>query len=66
MPVILSLPGTNGSSDFGYDPSRQREGHDMECIWLKRYPATDIDVTQYSALLELLEERFAKFRDRKF
>ncbi|HLX14633.1 MAG TPA: long-chain-fatty-acid--CoA ligase, partial [Bradyrhizobium sp.] len=40
----------------------------MERIWLKRYPAgvpADIDVTQYSSLVELLEESFAKFRDRK-
>ena len=40
----------------------------MERIWLKQYPAgvpTDIDVTQYSSLVELLEESFAKFRDRK-
>jgi long-chain acyl-CoA synthetase len=40
----------------------------MERIWLKQYPAgvpADIDVTQYSSLVELLEESFAKFRDRK-
>jgi len=40
----------------------------MERIWLKRYPTgvpADIDVTQYSSLVELLEESFAKFRDRK-
>jgi long-chain acyl-CoA synthetase len=40
----------------------------MERIWLKQYPAgvpTDIDVTQYSSLVELLEESFAKFSDRK-
>ena len=40
----------------------------MERIWLKQYPAgvpTDIDVTQYSSLVELLEESFAKFADRK-
>jgi long-chain acyl-CoA synthetase len=40
----------------------------MERIWLKQYPAgvpTDIDVTQYASLVELLEESFAKFRDRK-
>ena len=36
----------------------------MERIWLKQYPAgvpADIDVTQYSSLVELLEESFAKF-----
>jgi long-chain acyl-CoA synthetase len=40
----------------------------MERIWLKHYPAgvpADIDVTQYGSLVELLEESFAKFRDRK-
>src|SRR3981081_668540 len=37
-------------------------------IWLKQYPAgvpADIDVTQYTSLVELLEEIFAKFSDRK-
>src|SRR3978361_113459 len=40
----------------------------MERIWLKQYPAgvpADIDVTQYTSLVELLEESFAKFRERK-
>jgi len=40
----------------------------MERIWLKQYPAgvpADIDVTQYSSLVELLEESFAKYRERK-
>jgi long-chain acyl-CoA synthetase len=40
----------------------------MERIWLKQYPAgvpADIDVTQYSSLVELLEESFVKFGDRK-
>ena len=40
----------------------------MERIWLKQYPAgvpADIDVTQYSSLVELLEESFEKFADRK-
>src|SRR3979411_2308905 len=40
----------------------------MERIWLKQYPAgvpADIDVTQYSSLVALLEESFAKFADRK-
>jgi long-chain acyl-CoA synthetase len=40
----------------------------MERIWLKQYPAgvpADIDLTQYASLVELLEESFAKFRDRK-
>jgi long-chain acyl-CoA synthetase len=40
----------------------------MERIWLKEYPAgvpADIDVTRYPSLVALLEESFAKFRDRK-
>jgi long-chain acyl-CoA synthetase len=40
----------------------------MERIWLKQYPAgvpADIDLTQYASLVELLEESFAKFSDRK-
>ena len=40
----------------------------MERIWLKQYPAgvpAEIDVTQYASLVALLEESFAKFRDRK-
>jgi len=40
----------------------------MERIWLKHYPAgvpADIDVTQYGSLIELLEESFSKFRERK-
>src|ERR1700727_1578526 len=45
-----------------------QRGNSMERIWLKQYPAgvpADIDVTQYSSLVELLEESFAKFSDRK-
>ncbi|MBB5049631.1 long-chain acyl-CoA synthetase [Rhodopseudomonas rhenobacensis] len=40
----------------------------MERIWLKQYPPgvpADIDVTLYPSLVDLLEESFAKFRDRK-
>jgi long-chain acyl-CoA synthetase len=40
----------------------------MERIWLKQYPPgvpADIDMTQYASLVELLEESFAKFSDRK-
>lgn len=40
----------------------------MERIWLKHYPAgvpADIDTNQYASLVALLEESFAKFRDRK-
>jgi len=40
----------------------------MERIWLKQYPAgvpADIDPTQYSSLVELLEESFRKFADRR-
>ena len=40
----------------------------MDRIWLKNYPPGvphDIDTTQYASLVQLLEESFAKFRDRK-
>jgi long-chain acyl-CoA synthetase len=40
----------------------------MERIWLKQYPPgvpADIDLSQYASLVELLEESFAKFSDRK-
>jgi len=40
----------------------------MERIWLKQYPPgvpADIDVSQYSSLVALLEESFAKFADRR-
>jgi long-chain acyl-CoA synthetase len=40
----------------------------MERVWLKQYPPgvpADIDTTQYASLIELLEESFAKFADRK-
>ncbi len=40
----------------------------MERIWLKHYPAgvpADIDTTQYPSLVDLFEESFRKFRDRK-
>src|SRR6201995_3105439 len=47
---------------------RNRRGVTMERIWLKQYPPgvpADIDVTQYASLVELLEESFSKFADRK-
>ncbi|HKS62942.1 MAG TPA: long-chain fatty acid--CoA ligase [Xanthobacteraceae bacterium] len=40
----------------------------MERIWLKQYPPgmpTEIDASQYPSLVMLLEESFAKYRDRK-
>src|SRR3979411_1253171 len=40
----------------------------MERIWLKQYPAgvpADIHATRYASLVDLLEESFAKFADRK-
>jgi len=40
----------------------------MERIWLKQYPPSvpaDIDLTQYASLVDLFEESFAKFADRK-
>lgn len=40
----------------------------MERIWLKQYPSgvpADIDPGQYASLVDLMEESFAKFADRK-
>ena len=40
----------------------------MDRIWLKGYPAgvpTDIDPSLYASVVALLDESFAKFRDRK-
>ncbi|GEC16095.1 long-chain fatty acid--CoA ligase [Nitrobacter winogradskyi] len=40
----------------------------MDRIWLRQYPAgvpADIDASQYASLIELLEESFASFSDRK-
>ncbi|MGJ4931842.1 long-chain fatty acid--CoA ligase [Bradyrhizobium sp. HKCCYLS2038] len=40
----------------------------MERIWLKHYPAgvpADIDPSKYSSLVDLLEESFKKFADRR-
>ena len=40
----------------------------MERIWLKHYPAgvpADIDASRYPSLVELLEESFSTFADRK-
>jgi long-chain acyl-CoA synthetase len=39
----------------------------LERIWLKSYPAgvpADVDITQYSSIVALLDEAFAKYRDR--
>src|SRR3954464_3811538 len=49
-------------------PGSKQRGTTMERIWLKQYPAgvpADIDINQYSSLVELLEESFAKFSERK-
>jgi long-chain acyl-CoA synthetase len=40
----------------------------MERFWLKNYPAGvphDIDYTKYSSIAQLIEEAFAKYRNRK-
>jgi long-chain acyl-CoA synthetase len=40
----------------------------MERFWLKHYPAgmpAEVDASQYTSLIALIEESFAKFRDRK-
>ena len=48
--------------------SQWSEGKTMERIWLKQYPPgvpADIDPARYASLVELLEESFAQFADRK-
>jgi long-chain acyl-CoA synthetase len=38
----------------------------LERIWLKSYPAgvpADVDIAQYSSIVALLDEAFAKYRD---
>ncbi len=40
----------------------------MERIWLKSYPDSvpaEIDPSKYASLVELFDESFKKFRDRK-
>src|SRR6478736_2406008 len=64
-PLLNTAP--NAASRPNKRGPNQR-GSTMERIWLKQYPAgvpADIDVTQYTSLVELLEESFAKFADRK-
>jgi long-chain acyl-CoA synthetase len=54
------LPTKTDRSSFG--------GMTMERVWLKQYPPgvpADIDTTQYASLVELLEESFARFADRR-
>ncbi|MBN9428984.1 MAG: long-chain fatty acid--CoA ligase [Burkholderiales bacterium] len=40
----------------------------MERLWLKHYPAgvpSDVDFTQYTSLVHMLDEAFAKYKERK-
>jgi long-chain acyl-CoA synthetase len=68
---IIAFSGKAGTGSREENASKQKldqRGNTMERIWLKQYPAgvpADVDVTQYSSLVELLEESFAKFSDRK-
>jgi long-chain acyl-CoA synthetase len=53
---------------LGTGRQKDLEGKTMERIWLKQYPPgvpADIDPSRYASLVELLEESFAKFADRK-
>ena len=48
-------------------PRLHTRGRRMEKIWLKHYPAgvpAEIDASQYASLVALLEESFAKYKDR--
>jgi long-chain acyl-CoA synthetase len=43
-------------------------GDTMERFWLKNYPAGvphDVDYNQYTSIAQLIEEAFAKYRNRK-
>ena len=60
--------GHNSAKAAGRAAQARNWGRRMDRIWLKNYPAgvpTEIDTTQYASLVALLEESFAKFRDRK-
>jgi len=49
-------------------PGSEDTENAMDRFWLKNYPKevpADVDWTQYSSLVELLDEAFAKYRDRK-
>jgi long-chain acyl-CoA synthetase len=67
----IDTDGDESDSDKGARPMPSVPlggGSIVERIWLKNYPEgvpADIDVTQYGSLVELLEESFAKFGDRK-
>src|SRR3954464_15346452 len=69
LPSAASLLNTVGNKTSGLNTAeRNHRGNIMERIWLKQYPAgipADIDLTQYASLVQLLEESFAKFSDRK-
>src|SRR5438034_5315304 len=64
--ALLNTAPNKASRPKKWGPNQR--GNTMERIWLKQYPAgvpADIDVSQYTSLVELLEESFAKFADRK-
>src|SRR3954447_4331252 len=69
LPSAASLLNTVVNKTSGLNTAeRNHRGNIMERIWLKQYPAgipADIDLTQYTSLVQLLEESFAKFSDRK-
>jgi long-chain acyl-CoA synthetase len=70
LPSAAALLNTaqNKARPVAINGEVNQRGNTMERIWLKQYPAgvpADIDVTQYTSLVELLEESFAKFSDRK-
>src|SRR5213596_209528 len=64
--ALLNTTPNKASRPKKREPNQR--GNTMKRIWLKQYPAgvpADIDVSQYTSLVELLEESFAKFADRK-
>src|SRR5436305_2938261 len=69
LPSAAALPRTAPNSaprPKQWGPNQR--GNTRERIWLKQYPAcvpADTDVSQYTSLVELLEDSLAKFADRK-
>jgi long-chain acyl-CoA synthetase len=68
LPSAAPLLNIAQNNAFGQNTADAIQGEVMERIWLKQYPPgvpADIDASQYTSLVQLLDESFAKFADRK-
>src|SRR3954452_10482776 len=68
LPSAAPLLNIAQNNAFGQNTADAIRGEVMERIWLKQYPPgvpADIDASQYTSLVQLLDESFAKFADRK-